>query len=574
MNPPNIPFTRTLRKSADVVIYFTPSSTGQEVILRRAHIFLLTDLFLVCERMTPSERAERGGDPADMWLLYPPLAGKHLRVTDNGASGNSISVIVLKKETLIVHTESRESKVDWIEQFEQCRQFANNLGLKVKTSSETESGPPVQGPARDLAGTPSLSSAVTATTPQSRADEEDSSTVKDMTRLVDEMLPFSPGETHLDRGDSFNSFVAPTVKEPMQGQENGSRRLMNGASPAMASAFARSPEPLDPTYPANPYVNNGLPRPPPHSSAGSFGSPQNSVSQPMGFQGARPGMVFRPPPQASFSKDVLPGIPASTPPAHLVNGMAGNQQRPPRPPPHINGMYSRPPPSRPSLPFNPAMAPPSSSPSGYSNGNGMPRPPPKQEPSRRPSAPDLRFQQGGQEALRRSSDGNGPPGRSRSASSAHSGPPKLPSDFLKQVGSRPKEEYSPPSSPVQRKRGPKSSTVAAQMRCRLYLKQSHAQWKSLGNARIKVYHLMPDDVKQLVVENDKKPTPIISSIILPDGVERVGKVGVAIELSDNGNRTGIVYMIHLRSEESAFALFGQLLEGSDRTVMGAERDAL
>lgn len=112
------------------------------------------------------------------------------------------------------------------------------------------------------------------------------------------------------------------------------------------------------------------------------------------------------------------------------------------------------------------------------------------------------------------------------------------------------------------------------MRCRLYLKQNHAQWKALGNARLKLYHILPDDVKQLVVENDKKPTPLISNIILPDGVERVGKVGVAVELSDNGNRTGIVYMLHLRSEESAFALFGQLLEGSDRTVMAPERGAL
>ena len=112
------------------------------------------------------------------------------------------------------------------------------------------------------------------------------------------------------------------------------------------------------------------------------------------------------------------------------------------------------------------------------------------------------------------------------------------------------------------------------MRCRLYLKQSHGQWKALGNARLKLYHILPDDVKQLVVENDKKSTPLISSIILPDGVERVGKVGVAVELSDNGNRTGIIYMLHLRSEESAMALFGQLLEGSDRTALAPERDAL
>lgn len=86
MNPPALPFKRGLRKSSDVVIYFTPLSTGQEIIVRRAHIFLLTDLFLICERMSPSERAERPNGP-DMWLLYPPLAGKHLRVADLGGQG-------------------------------------------------------------------------------------------------------------------------------------------------------------------------------------------------------------------------------------------------------------------------------------------------------------------------------------------------------------------------------------------------------------------------------------------------------------------------------------------------------
>ena len=125
-------------------------------------------------------------------------------------------------------------------------------------------------------------------------------------------------------------------------------------------------------------------------------------------------------------------------------------------------------------------------------------------------------------------------------------------------------DISPPSSPVSKRQGPFRSMVSAQMRCKLFLKQSHAQWKSLGNARLKLYHILPDDIKQLVVENDRKT--LISTIVLTDGVERVGKVGVAVELSDRGNRTGIVYMLQMRSEESAGGLFGQLLEGSDRTA--------
>lgn len=80
INPPTLQYTRELRVSADVVITCTPRATGVEIIQQLGHVFILTDLLLICERMTPQERAQRSGDGADMWLLYPPLAGKHLRV--------------------------------------------------------------------------------------------------------------------------------------------------------------------------------------------------------------------------------------------------------------------------------------------------------------------------------------------------------------------------------------------------------------------------------------------------------------------------------------------------------------
>ena len=195
--------------------------------------------------------------------------------------------------------------------------------------------------------------------------------------------------------------------------------------------------------------------------------------------------------------------------------------------------------------------------------NGMNGRPSMQPPSqeardnlRRPSAPNLRD---------RAQGAITPPARTRSASSLESnGPPKLPSELMKDGSLKQDSTYSPPSSPKLQASGPTRSTVAAQMRCRLYLKQSHAQWKSLGNARLKLYHIMPANHKQLVVENDKKM--LISTIILTDGVERVGKVGVAVEVSDNGIHTGIIYMLQMRSEESAQGLFGELIDGGSRTV--------
>lgn len=105
------------------------------------------------------------------------------------------------------------------------------------------------------------------------------------------------------------------------------------------------------------------------------------------------------------------------------------------------------------------------------------------------------------------------------------------------------------------------------MKCKVFHQQQHAQWKSLGPAKLILYRQEPTNVKQLVVEADNKEKAIlISTIVLTDGVERVGKTGVAIELSDaKGGRTGIIYMIQLRNESSAGGLFDTLLAGSDRS---------
>lgn len=100
MNPPGLAYQRQVRSSHDVTMYFTPSSTGQQVVHRRAHLFILTDLFLLTDRMEATEKAamaqqvarqqpDRLGEGApmpEMWLAYPPLAGKHLSVVEGQQS--------------------------------------------------------------------------------------------------------------------------------------------------------------------------------------------------------------------------------------------------------------------------------------------------------------------------------------------------------------------------------------------------------------------------------------------------------------------------------------------------------
>ena len=129
MAPPSLPFTRQIRRSADVTISFCPLSDPQrrEVVIRQGYIFLLTDLFLVCQRMSREELAQHGGEyegeGSDMWLLYPPLAGKHLRVSEGRRYGE-LEVTIMRKEVLSIAFQDPSSAPDWKTSFEDAVTFA------------------------------------------------------------------------------------------------------------------------------------------------------------------------------------------------------------------------------------------------------------------------------------------------------------------------------------------------------------------------------------------------------------------------------------------------------------------
>lgn len=578
INPPTLPFKRELRRSADVVIDFVPLSTGQETTWRRAHIYLLTDLFLVCDRMTPDEKNERSMGPEAMWLLFPPLAGKHLNVVDAAGPGNALLITILKKETLKVHMPSRREKEAWLAAFEDCYTFASNLAPKGPAGAPSGPSPlggaPKQaGPAlikglglssSDI-GSPGPGALVPGSWPnlQGTPQQQDS-------RLA------APSTPVFGRAGSTHSASPPHSAGSFEGA-NG-RPSADGLSSPNMSGLSRVASPVSMSDASSSSAPNG-------GGNSIFGRPF------LGGPPTRPGPMGPPqPPSSSSSGRSANGGPF--PPAPIPKGsphlgglnINGGMMRPPLPPagkPHglfdgnVGPPRSIPSPmgSRSDTPLSMASgrASPFPAPHGPRGGaqggagsppkaHGMPgqlSAPQHREPSRHPSAPNLRDQA--------KNATNAPVARTRSASSGKSGGGyKLPSEMMRDGDLKGTPDYSPPSSPVLKPTGPVTSTVSAQMRCRLYIKQSHAQWKSLGNARLKLYHLLPADERQLVVENDRKT--LVSTIILPDGVERVGKVGVAVEISDAGKHTGIIYMLQMRSEESAQGLFGELIDGSGRTI--------
>ncbi|KAJ7181743.1 hypothetical protein C8R43DRAFT_870034 [Mycena crocata] len=491
MSPPTLQYNREFRFSMDAVVRFTPRSTGVEVVHHQGHLFLLSDLFLVCERMSHEERSQNGSDGPDMWLCYPPLAGKVLRVSEVEGQDNALEIAIMRKETILVQAESAHVRNFMLAEFRECIAFAGSL-----TPASNQPVPPMPPIPSTLSQTPERSLS-----------------------LQQRNLPSVPeGNTSAMNGRISQS---PLTMEP-------------------DSHFHRPPS----SSSSQPFTATGQAVIPPARSA-SYGS---ALSRPdsgntSGFQPQNaPRSSYPQPPNYSHNIQRAPSAP-----------MPGG----PMPPGPMPGPVPPRPPSEPPYSQTNGLRKSSSARSLQSQYSQYEQPP-------APPLPPL--PQGGYAA--NNSNGYG------SSGSLHAPQPRtwLPSGQLGVAGFRAVPSFhepSPPNSPVQETpavTGPVTSTISAEMKCKVFLKQQHAQWKSLGAAKLKLYRQSPTNVKQLVVEAGSKNAILISTIVLTDGVERVGKTGVAIELSDKGARTGIVYMIQLRSEKSAGGLFDSLLEGSDRAA--------
>ncbi|CAE6506753.1 unnamed protein product [Rhizoctonia solani] len=486
MNPPNLPFTRVIKFSVDAMIIFTPRVTGLEVVHRRGHLFLATDLLLICEKMSPEERAGFGPDGPDMWLCYPPLAGKHLQVSESGdGQDNTFQLTVMKKEVLTVHAESRQARELVMRDIQECADKAMTLAPTIRTNlSPTSPGgispgglprSPAPGDRSPNGLPPNPSPQFNNVPPQQR---------------VQDNIGNSPGP------------YLPTIRSPPPGPMS--------APPSRAPSIGqdRSMSPMSlPPGPGGPGGPHGGQWQPPPRGASAPG--QGGPGGPPGPQNFHPGPGLPPPLRTQLSSK------------SLNSEFSSRDRDGPLPPiPRMPGVEIRPGGSAPSSIYS-EFAPP--------------------RPLFGTPGPILS------------------PSQNNFPRNVHSAP-----------GSGVGSEYdiSPPDSPVDEEpqhSGPVTQTVTCETRCKVYAQQEHQKWKSLGSARLKLYQAMPTNVKQLVVQADSKSKNLlISTIVLTDGVERVGKMGIAIELSDNGSRTGVVYMIQLKNESTANTLFDALLAGSDR----------
>lgn len=81
------------------------------------------------------ERAGDGSPFPEMWLCYPPLAGRHLSV-DTGGLETELVVTVMGRETFLLVFESRGLRAEAFEQLRDCIDFATKGESTAPTPSK------------------------------------------------------------------------------------------------------------------------------------------------------------------------------------------------------------------------------------------------------------------------------------------------------------------------------------------------------------------------------------------------------------------------------------------------------
>ncbi|CAG8728497.1 2477_t:CDS:2, partial [Acaulospora morrowiae] len=124
--PPNLPFDRKIVLYSDFVMEVPKiqetESNGRAYI--NAHVFLLTDLLLICQKIEPE--AKRENSDLEFYLLYPPLSGRHLTITDISREGEMVEITLLNRESLILFPTDAETKLIWLKELSKIIEFANN----------------------------------------------------------------------------------------------------------------------------------------------------------------------------------------------------------------------------------------------------------------------------------------------------------------------------------------------------------------------------------------------------------------------------------------------------------------
>ncbi|KAG9304606.1 hypothetical protein G9A89_020170 [Geosiphon pyriformis] len=135
LRPPNLPFQREIRLHDNFIVIIQHED---QPIMHKAHLFLLTDLLLICQILNPEEKQKNPN--FEFFLLYPPLSGKHLTVKDLvGSKDDLLELKVMKREKIIIRAENESLKNVWLRALGEIIDFAIKASVKPQVKTDPRS---------------------------------------------------------------------------------------------------------------------------------------------------------------------------------------------------------------------------------------------------------------------------------------------------------------------------------------------------------------------------------------------------------------------------------------------------
>ncbi|CAG8671989.1 20158_t:CDS:10, partial [Cetraspora pellucida] len=123
LQPSSLPFKRELILYDDFIIE-VPEYDSDERFHVRAHLFLLTDLLLVCQKIDIKD--QHNIPNFKYWLMYQPLSGKHLSIRDiSYEEGDMLELTIMRDETMIIFPQSDNKKDIWFNEISKAIKFAS-----------------------------------------------------------------------------------------------------------------------------------------------------------------------------------------------------------------------------------------------------------------------------------------------------------------------------------------------------------------------------------------------------------------------------------------------------------------
>ncbi|MBW0510582.1 hypothetical protein O181_050297 [Austropuccinia psidii MF-1] len=537
--PPTLTYSRSFRIVSDANFKFIPQSNpNQQIETLNGRLILLTDLLIFSKYINQNIPT----DPP-FTLLYPPLATKHLKFIPSNHL-NQFQIIIMSRETIHITVENKFQKDHWIQALEESIEFGHQqLNQNQKIQPPSPLNHQIQPNNLITSPIPKLKSLPTS----NQFNHRPPSLKKSSSQFDQSRSPISSSSD--DQNPQFQSsphspplFIQepPNIISPCLESFPKGPRLGPPPQNSFNDHHHRSLQSID----SNTYKTHNR-----KISEGQDSIIRNRNVNPIrpDRQTSRPGGISPSNPHHSTCSMPSPRILRKAPSAHAL----GKQVQ-------FNGYNMPPLPNQSHLTqsfhltddLNPKSA------RSFTGSDGMLTPSTNSNLIIRPNSTDPCRER---HYSRPSITIHPTRSPSRSAASRITQGSSNHDDFYGKSCSEDEESIpeSPKSTPITQ------AILTATMRTKVFLKQSHSQWKSLGQAKLHLFKQVPGNTKQLVVGDDKGKT-IISTIILTDGIERVGKTGIAVDLSDKGMRTGIVYMLQMKNEKSASGLFEQFLEGSDR----------